>query len=140
MAEWHVVTTKGDVAGFESCEALLLALAMRPAEFQPEPDEAVEEPEPEERAAYAAAGPMWGRAVDAARGTTIAIPPGCTSFPAGSNIVQVVVTSLVVLSQSPCNGFGPPILALWPTAAGVPTTRAVPAAWQTTVRSALAWY
>lgn len=131
MAEWHALTTAGEVEKFDSCEEFLRALAQRPAEFQPEPEEA---------AADAAADTVRNRAVAAGTNTMIPIPPGCTTFPAGSNIVQVEVTSIVVLSQYPCDQFGPPILALWPTAPGVSTIRALPAEWQTTVRSALTWY
>jgi hypothetical protein len=138
MAEWQAVTTAGEVATFESCEALLSALVERQDDFQPEPHEAIQVSE--ERAADAAGDTARNRAIDTGRNTTIAIPPGCTNFPAGSNIVQVEVTSLVVLSQYPCDQFGPPFLVEWPTAAGVATIRAVPAAWQSTVRSALTWY
>jgi hypothetical protein len=140
MAEWHALTTGGEVEKFDSCEALLSALAERRAEFQPEPQEAMQLPDSEEGAADVAAVAVPSRAVDVGNGKTVAIPPGCTNFQAGSNIVQVVVTSLVVLSRYPCNLFGPPFLVEWPTAAGVATTRAVPAEWQTTVRSALTWY
>jgi hypothetical protein len=138
MAEWHVVTTEGAVATFESDEGLLRALVERQDEFQPEPHETLQVSA--ERAAVAAGETAGSRAVDSGRGTTYPIPPGCTTFPGGSNIVQVQVTSLVVLSQSPCSQFGPPFLVLWPSAAGVATIRAVPAAWQSTVRSALTWY
>ena len=140
MAEWHAVTTEGEVATFESCEGLLRALVESRDKFQPEPDDAIQLSEPEERAADAAGDTVQSRAVAAGTNTMIPIPPGCTTFPAGSNIVQVEVTSLVVLSQYSCGEFGPPFLVLWPTAPGVSTIRALPAAWQTTVQSALTWY
>ena len=130
-AEWHVVKSDGEVAQFASITELLAALARTPAEFQPEATESV--------ASAEAAAPR-NVAVDAANNELMVFGPGCTAIAQGSTIAAVEVTGLVILSQQPCGSFAPPFLPLWPTAPGTPTRRAVPAAWQQTARSALAWY
>jgi hypothetical protein len=132
-AEWVAVRTDGEVEEFGSAKDLFDALLGRPGEF--EPDSQIAQP----IAAATAAAPR-STGIDGAGNRTIVFAPGCTDIAVGSVLAAVEVTSLVILSQQPCNAFAPPFLPLWPTAPGVATMRDVPGPWQATARSALTWY